>query len=52
MITFESEYKNKLWEIQNSYLTKRAVLVPHNEKILNIDLDARKIVDVPDFLSV
>lgn len=51
MITFEPEYKAKLWEIQNQYLTKKAVLVPHNEKVLNIDLDKRT-VQVPDYLSV
>ena len=52
MITFSPEYKDKLWEIQNQHLTQKAVLVPHNEKVLNIDLDSRKIVDMPDFLSV
>ena len=51
MITFEPEYKAKLWEIQNKHLTQRAVLVPHNEKILNIDLNTRT-VEVPSYLSV
>jgi ribosomal 30S subunit maturation factor RimM len=51
MITFEPEYKAKLWEIQNKHLTQRAVLVPHNEKILNIDLNTRT-VEVPGYLSV
>ena len=51
MITFEPEYKAKLWEIQNQYLTKRAVLVPHNEKVFDIDLDKRT-VQVPEYLSV
>ena len=51
MITFEPEYKAKLWEIQNQHLTKRAVLVPHNEKIFDIDLNKRT-VQVPDYLSV
>jgi hypothetical protein len=51
MKTFEPEYKAKLWEIQNKYLTQRAVLVPHNEKILNVNLDKRT-VEVPEYLSV
>ena len=51
MITFEPEYKAKLWEIQNQYLTKRAVLVPHNEKVFDIDLNKRT-VQVPEYLSV
>lgn len=51
MITFETEYQNKLWEIQNQHLTQKAVLVPHNEKILNIDLNTRT-VEVPNYLSV
>lgn len=51
MITFSPEYKEKLWEIQNMNLLKQAVLVPHNEKILNIDLDKRTI-EAPPFLSV
>lgn len=51
MITFEPEYKAKLWEIQNKHLTKTAVLVPHNEKILNINLNNRT-VEAPAFLSV
>ena len=37
MITFEPEYKAKLWEIQNQHFTKRAVLLPHNEKVFDID---------------
>ena len=51
MITFEPEYKAKLWEIQNKHLTQKAVLVPHNEKILNVDLNTRTI-EVPKYLSV
>lgn len=51
MITFETEYQDKLWEIQNQHLTQKAVLVPHNEKILNIDLNTRT-VEVPNYLSV
>jgi hypothetical protein len=51
MITFEPEYKEKLWEIQNKHFTQRAVLVPHNEKVLDIDLNKRT-VSVPDYLSV
>ena len=48
MITFEPEYKAKLWEIQNQYLTKSAVLVPHNEKVFDIDLNKRT-VQVPEY---
>lgn len=51
MITFEPEYKAKLWEIQNQHLTKKAVLVPHNEKVFDIDLNKRT-VQVPEYLSV
>ena len=51
MLVYEPEYTAKLWEIQNMNLIKQAVLVPHNEKIMEVDLNSRKI-KVPEFLSV
>lgn len=51
MVTYEPEYIDKLWEIENMGLLKRAVLPLHNEKVMNIDLNTRK-VEVPEFLSV
>ena len=51
MVTYQPEYLDKLWEIQHMGLLKKAVLVPHNENIMNIDLNTRK-VQVPEFLSV
>lgn len=51
MITFSPEYQEKLWEIQNMNLLRKVVLVPHNEKILAVDLNARTI-ETPEFLSV
>ena len=51
MVTYQPEYMDKLWEIQNMGLLKQAVLVPHNEHIMDIDLNTRK-VEVPEFLSV
>lgn len=51
MITYEPEYIDKLYEIQNMGLLKKAVLVPHNEHIMDVNLNTRKI-KVPEFLSV
>ena len=48
MVTYEPEYIDKLWEIENMGLLKRAVLPLHNEKVMNIDLNTRK-VEVPEF---
>lgn len=51
MVTYSQQYEDKLWEIQNMNILRRAVLVPHKEKILNIDLEKRT-VEVPTYLSV
>jgi len=51
MVTNSQEYANKLWEIQNNAPTSRAILLPSNEEIYEIDLNKRSI-SVPKFLSV
>lgn len=51
MITNPQDYEEALWELQSSAPTRRAILLPKDEKIYNIDLNTRKI-SVPKFLSV
>ena len=51
MITNPQDYEEALWELQSSAPTRRAILLPKNEKIYDIDLNTRKI-SVPKFLSV
>ena len=51
MITNSNDYEEMLWELQSSAPTRKAILLPKNEKIYDIDLTTRKI-SVPKFLSV
>lgn len=51
MITNAQDYEAALWELQSTAPTRRAILLPKDEKIYDIDLNTRKI-SVPKFLSV
>ncbi len=51
MITTPQEYYEKLAQIDGLTKTQVALLMPHDERIYNIDLNARTI-DAPEFLSV
>ena len=51
MVTNAQDYEADLWEIQTNYQTRKAILLPKDEKIYDIDLNTRKI-SAPTFLSV
>lgn len=51
MVTESQEYAKKLWQVQNNSPTTKAVLLPGDETIYEVDLDTRTIA-VPKFLSV
>ena len=51
MVTNPSDYEEKLWQIQSNAPTTRAILLPTDEEIYEIDLNTRSI-SVPKFLSV
>lgn len=51
MVTNPSDYEEMLWQIQSNAPTERAILLPKDEKIFEIDLNKRTIA-VPKFLSV
>ena len=51
MVTNSQEYAEKLWQLQTDIPTTKAVLLPGDETIYEVDLDARTIA-VPKFLSV
>ena len=51
MVTNAQDYEAALWEIQTNYQTRKAILLPKDEKIYDIDLNTRKI-SAPTFLSV
>lgn len=51
MVTNSQEYAEKLWQLQANCPTTKAVLLPGDETIYEVDLDARTIA-VPKFLSV
>lgn len=51
MVTNAKDYEEMLWELQSNAPTQRAILLPKDEKIYDIDLNTRK-VNVPKFLSV
>lgn len=51
MITAPQDYKDLLYEIQNNNAPTRAILLPKDETIYEIDLNTREI-HAPDFLSV
>ncbi len=51
MVTNAQDYEAALWEIQTNYQTRKAILLPKDERIYDIDLNTRKI-SAPTFLSV
>lgn len=51
MVTNSQEYAEKLWQIQANNPPTKAILLPGDETIYEVDLDARTIA-VPKFLSV
>lgn len=51
MITTDLEYQKHLYLIQSNNFPVKAVLIPEEEQIYHIDLNARTI-DAPEFLSV
>ena len=51
MVTNPSDYEEKLWQIQSNAPTTKAILLPTDEEIYEIDLNTRSI-SVPKFLSV
>ena len=51
MVTNSQEYANKLWQVQSSNPTRKAILLPGDETIYEVDLNTRTIA-VPKFLSV
>lgn len=51
MVTQPKDYEEKLWQIQSNAPTTKAILLPTDEEIYEINLDTRTI-SVPKFLSV
>ena len=51
MVTNPSDYEEMLWQLQSNAPTEKAILLPKDEKIYDINLNTR-VVDVPKFLSV
>lgn len=51
MVTNSQEYAEKLWQIQANNPTTKAILLPGDETIYEVDLNSRTIA-VPKFLSV
>lgn len=51
MITTAEEYQKYLWQLQDSNKPVSAILLPSDENIYEIDLNART-VNAPEFLSV
>ena len=51
MVTNSQEYANKLWQLQANNPTTKAILLPGDETIYEVDLNTRTIA-VPKFLSV
>lgn len=51
MITNANEYEQLLWQIQSNAPTEKAILLPSNEQIYDVNLNTRKI-SVPKYLSV
>ena len=43
MITNAQDYEEALWELQSRAPTRRAILLPKDEKIYDINLNTRKI---------
>lgn len=51
MVTNPSDYEEMLWQIQRDAPTERAILLPKDEKIFDVNLNTR-VINVPKFLSV
>lgn len=51
MVTNFRDYEEMLWQIQSNAPTKKALLLPKDEKIFDVNLESRTI-NVPEFLSV
>lgn len=51
MVTQAKDYEEMLWQIQSTAPTTKAILLPKDEEIYEIDLNTRSI-SVPKFLSV
>lgn len=51
MVTNAKDYEEMLWQIQNNAPTTKALLLPADEEIYEIDLNTRSI-SVPEYLSV
>lgn len=51
MVTNDQDYRDLLWEIQNSSETQKAILLPKNEDFIHIDLNTRKI-EMPKSFTV
>lgn len=51
MVTNSQDYNEMLWQIQSNAPTTKAILLPKDEEIYEIDLNSRSI-SVPKFLSV
>ena len=51
MITNSNDYEKLLWQIQSNAPIQKAILLPTDEQIYDIDLNTRK-VSVPKYLSV
>lgn len=51
MITSAEEYWSMLYRIQTENAPDLALLLPREEKILNVDLESR-VIEAPEFLSV
>ena len=51
MITDSHDYEEMLWRIQNNTPPRKALLLPKDEKIYDVNLDTR-VIDIPKFLSV
>lgn len=51
MITNSNDYEELLWQIQSNAPTKKAILLPTDEQIYDINLNTKKI-SVPKYLSV
>ncbi len=51
MITNSNDYEELLWQLQSNAPTRKAILLPTDEQIYEIDLNSRKI-NTPKYLSV
>ena len=51
MFATAEEYVQQLWQLQNKNMPTKAILLPSDEIIYNIDLNTRTI-ETPSFLSI